>query len=52
LRGINGKELGPHHIRGGPLILAVDIIALKISPATLTEVAWITMVCLGFPKPI
>jgi hypothetical protein len=52
LRGINGKELGSRHIRGGPLILAVGIIALKISPATLTEVAWTTVVCLGFPKPI
>jgi hypothetical protein len=33
----NGKELGSHHIRGGPLILAVGIIALKIFPAALTE---------------
>jgi hypothetical protein len=52
LPGINGKELGSRHIRDGPLILAVGIIALKISPATLAEVAWTTIVCLGFPKPI
>jgi hypothetical protein len=38
-REINGKELDSRHIRGGPLSLAVGIIALKISPAALTEVA-------------